>query len=84
MAKKVSTSTKTTTKVAKTISINFQKPGALPEKMRVATDVTVGQLTKDLNLDGYTISVNGTTATSSTVLTKDAVVRVGIKTKNAF
>ena len=83
MAKK-STSTKATaTKAGKTFSINLQKPGSLPEKMKVAAGTTVKDLSENLNLDGYTISVNGSTASPSTELTKDAVVRIGAKTKNA-
>ena len=86
MAKKAAdASTKTTTKVAKSITINFQKPGELPAKLKIANGTTVQQLAEELNLTGYAISVDGSSvgANSSKVLVKDSTVRVGIRTKNA-
>lgn len=86
MAKKDATSTKTTAKVAKSITINFQKPGELPTKLKVAGGTTVAQLAEELNLTGYAISVDGQSVGtgSNAVLAKDSTVRVGIRTKNAF
>lgn len=85
MPGKGNTSTKTKpAKKSAGFSINFQKPGSLPEKVKVAAGSTVKDLVETLNLEGYTISVNGSTASQTTPLSKDAVVRVGVKTKNAF
>ncbi|MHB9147686.1 MAG: hypothetical protein ACYC2U_04630 [Candidatus Amoebophilus sp.] len=85
MAKAVkNTSTKTATKAAKSFKINLQKPGNAPEVISVKAETTVADFVNDMNLDGYVISLNGSTvnASSTQKLTKDDILRVGIKTKN--
>ena len=68
----------------KSFKINFQKPGEMPESKTVKAGSTVADIVADLNLSGYTISLNGSTVkeNSTTQLAKDDVLRVGIKTKN--
>ena len=86
MATSKNTSTRTTTKVAKpkSFKINLQKPGSAPETVSVAIGTTVTKFVEDMNLDGYVISLNGSTvnADSTKELAKDDILRVGIRTKN--
>lgn len=75
MAKKVA---------VKTISVNFQRPGCLPEVVKVPAESTVATFVKDMNIEGYSVSLNGySVATdSNAVLSAKDVVRIGVKTKN--
>lgn len=69
---------KTTAKVV----VNLQMPGQVPAKRTLTAGTTVGQFVQDESLTGYEISVAGKTVTNATVLEKNDIIRVGIKTKN--
>jgi sulfur carrier protein ThiS len=68
----------------KKIKINFQRPGELAEELLIPEGSTVANVVESLNLDGYTISLNGETveAESTAILQKKDILRVGVKTKN--
>ena len=82
--KTTGTGTKTRTKKPKTIKINYHVPGEPATQISVVDGITVAELVKNMNLDGYTISLNGNTvkSDSAAILQKDDIIRVGIKTKN--
>ncbi len=71
---------------AKTVSINIHLPGETAGKQSFPADTTVAQLVSQMNLTGYTISLNGSTvtSTSSTSLKKDDTIRVSVPTKNGI
>ncbi|MFA5772940.1 MAG: hypothetical protein WC974_09445 [Thermoplasmata archaeon] len=72
-------------KSAKTIKIQFQKPGSLPEEVKLKSGSTVTDLLNTYNVDakGYSISIGGSSADGDTSLSNGDVVRVALKTKNA-
>jgi len=82
---RTTTSTKktTTAKRVASVSINFRAPAEPAAAVKVKKGSTLADLIEDRNLDGYVVSLNGsTTVSKETVLAKDDVVRIGIKTKN--
>lgn len=95
MAKEKSTrSTKTTTSKAaekssrkksasKMFAISVHLPGSMPKSMDLAEGATLGDVIKDMNLDGYDVTLNGEKSSQSTSLSTDDIIRVGVKTKNA-
>ncbi len=73
-----------TTRVAKTVSISLQVPGAVPETVKLKVGQTVADLKKDRNIEsGYVVSVNGEEVKDNYVFAKGDIVRIGVKTKNA-
>ena len=85
-AKPAKTTKKAAPKTAKTVSINIHLPGETAGKQSFPTDTTVAQLVSKMNLTGYTVSLNGSTvsSTSSTSLKKDDTIRVSVPTKNGW
>lgn len=76
--------TKKATKKAaapKTVEINIQRPGQIPEKFKVPAGSTLSNLKNTLNLDGYVFAVNGGSVNDSYTFQKDDLVRIGLKTK---
>ena len=86
MAKATKTTVSKTAKVAvaKSFSVSIHKPGEMPADMKVKAGTKVQDIVDQLNLKGYEVSVNGSTATLSSNLVKGDVIRIGLKTKNAF
>jgi hypothetical protein len=86
--KKATAPKKTTTKVAKTVKaktfkVNFQCPAKLPEILTVKAGTTVKEFVEDMNIAGYEVSVNGITVQDfDTPLSKEDIIRIGVKTKN--
>ena len=76
--------TKTTsTKRASKVEVSIHLPGKTPEVSKYAAGSTLGDVIADMNLDGYDVSINGSKSSSSTVLVKGDIIRVGVRTKNA-
>lgn len=71
--------------VAKTIKVKYQKPGEVPSEMKLTAGTTLAVLAAELFIEGYTISLNGSTVDSknTTELKSGDFIRVGLKTKNA-
>jgi hypothetical protein len=85
MADKKKTAPKKTAKAvkpAKTFSVNLQKPGSLPEVLKVKAGVKLSDIIENRSLQDYQLSVNGHTESPSYTLVKDDVIRVGLPTKN--
>ena len=82
------TSTRRGTTTRKTTSgrafqINYQKPGELPAKLSVKPKTTLGGFIEGMSLDGYVVSVNGSTRNGSDyIIKKGDDIRIGLKTKN--
>ena len=82
-AGKKKTTRKATSK-KKSMLISLSRPGFTPEEHKLPEGSTIKDLVEGLAIDtnGVVFSVNGHSASTSTVLTKDALVRIGVKTKN--
>jgi len=85
--RKKSTSTKKTTTKKKTsgriFQVDYQKPGELPSKLSVKPNTKLADFIGDMSLDGYVVSINGSTRNSKDyVIKKGDVIRIGVKTKN--
>jgi len=76
--------TKTTSTRAKKVEVSIHLPGKTPEVSKYAAGSTLGDVIADMNLDGYDVSLNGNKASSGATLSKGDIIRVGVKTKNAF
>lgn len=83
MAKSTKT-TATTKRTAKTVKVSVHLPGQLPQESTYKADATLADVIADFNLDGYDVSLNGSKSSNSTPLSKGDIIRVGVKTKNAF
>jgi hypothetical protein len=58
-------------------------PGEPAEKVRLSDKTTYGELIDERNLSTYEVSVNGSKHfAKSTTVSKDDVIRAGMKTKN--
>ena len=79
----VKKATKPAKKRATSVVVSVHLPGQLPKDVKLASGSTLADIVKDMNLDGYDISLNGSKESGSTKLSKGDIVRVGVKTKNA-
>jgi len=87
MATRKSSTRKTTTTKKKTsgraFQVDYQKPGELPTKVSVKPNTKLSEFVADMALDGYVVSVNGSTRNSKDyIIKKDDTIRIGLKTKN--
>lgn len=82
MATRKSTKKTTSTRKKKNIKFNLHKPGELPEENSVANGTTLGELIETYSLDGYVVSVNGSSESKDYTLIDGDTIRIGIKTKN--
>lgn len=82
---RTTSSTRTTTSRAKIISISIHSPGEEPKVIKVKAGSTVKDVIEHLNLEGYTLSLNGSEvkADSTKAVEKSDILRIGVKTKNA-
>ncbi len=81
----MTTRTRTTTKTTsgRAFQINYQKPGELPAKLSVKPKTTKGEFIAGMSLDGYVVSINGSTQDNSDyIIKKGDDIRIGLKTKN--
>lgn len=81
------TSTRKSTTKKKTsgraFQVDYQKPGELPTKLSVKPNTSLADFIGNMSLDGYVVSVNGSTRNKDDyVIKKDDVIRIGVKTKN--
>lgn len=70
-------------RVAKKITIHFQKPAEEPQAMKLDKGISLAEFANEMSLDGYLISLNGdAVAVDTDVLLKDNdIIRIGLKTK---
>lgn len=67
----------------RTFIIDYQKPGELPSKLSVKPNTGISDFIGNMSLDGYVVSINGSTNyVKDYVIKKGDVIRIGLKTKN--
>jgi len=72
------------TRKKKTFNVSFQGVGSLPETVKVTEGTTVADFKTTYDLKGYIFSLNGkSNVKGSALLSKNDVIRIGAKTKNA-